>query len=120
MSDQEFWRIEGEEVEEIDSQEEFYDRLSQLPNCQDRVIKNLIYKPRKLTWSDRVRTIKNVTFSSVSFSNTKIRSVRFYDCSFDKCLFIGATFDSCNFQRCRFSSEVLPNFRTVCQGVLQA
>lgn len=104
MSDPEFWRIEGEGVEEIDSQQEFYDHISRLPKDQDRVVENLVYKPQELTWSDGVRTIKDVAFSRVSFSRTEIRGVRFYDCSFDKCLFVGAMFDSCNFQRCKFSS----------------
>ncbi len=101
MSDHDFWKIEGSE---IDSEEKFYELLSRLPKDQDRMIENLIYKPSKLTWSEGVRTIKHVTFSRVSFSRTKIRGVRFYECSFEKCLFVGATFDACNFQRCKFSS----------------
>ncbi len=101
VSDQEFWKIEGVEIE---SQHEFYERLSRLPKDQDKVLKNLIYKPSTLAWSDRVRTIKDVTFSRVSFSRTKIRGVRFYDCSFKNCLFVGTKLDLCSFQRCRFSS----------------
>ena len=101
MSDQEFWKIEGVE---LDSEEEFYELLERLPEHQERVLENLIYKPSKLNWSDKVRTIKNVTISRVSFSRTKIRGVRFYDCSFKNCLFVGTEIDSCRFRRCKFSS----------------
>ena len=96
----EFWNLTGSDIQ---SQKDllkllFLDKTSHL--------RHRLYKPDKLQAQEiddpRQRTIRNITFTRVSFSKTHISGFTFRDCTFDRCLFVGSIIDGCEFHNCTF------------------
>lgn len=92
-----FWN--PPDLEEIDTQEEFYRRLRESDTLQ-----RVLYRPDTLVREERGKKIESIKFIGCSLSKTGITGIIFNDCEFKDCLLIGSTINDCEFHRCTFEN----------------
>ncbi len=100
MADQDFFKLLGTDIVEINAPEDFWALLD-----GENKPKKFRYIPDLLGPRDPSRRTKinGKIFSKVSFTRTVIRGIEFRNCAFVDCLFIGATLDNCEFHNCTFT-----------------
>lgn len=91
-----FFSLNGE-FKTISTEEEFLEILR-----YSDAVRDLEYRPTKLSPARPGNRITKKRFTNVSFSKTDITGIEFKKCEFVDCLFIGTSFTDCEFHECVF------------------